>query len=241
MRIQTLYDAVRLRSTPEFCQTNVLRLLPKGAIFEGAKRQAEWWAVTDGYVHASMVGLVEKPDIITPPDPADPLTVPYRSQWDTDAANRTCDCGQTCVAMLAAWRQIPIHIHDLLHQSTPSGLSSAKDLVNNFNTIGLSAEVIQLAPAQALTRLPAICLMYYGGLERSSVQDKKYKGWHWLVLLQQCDSHVVVHDPDFWGQRRAEGAQKQYSLAEWQRAFIPFDSQSSTCKTAIVLKAADEQ
>ena len=36
---------------------------------------------------------------------------------------------------------------------------------------------------ELLHSLPAICLISYAGFDRLSVQDKKYTGWHWLVLL----------------------------------------------------------
>jgi Peptidase C39 family len=236
MRIETLFNNVRLRKSSEFAESNILRLLPKGTVFANAKRQAEWWAVPDGYVHTSVADRVTRsPEPVAQPDLSDPLTVPYRSQWDTDANNRQADCGQTCVAMLAEWRSKPIHIHDLLCQSNPSGLSNAQDLVDNFKAIGMSAKTLHVAPDEGLTSMPAICLIYYGGLERRSVQDKKYKGWHWLVLLQQTDTHVIVHDPDYWQPRRKEGAQKQYCLSEWKKAFIPFEPLYNNCKTAVVL------
>jgi hypothetical protein len=204
--------------------------LAAGTEFDGARIIGDWWQVPGGFVHASMVEQVE-----TTPDthtgvPTD--QVPYRSQWDIDANNRSSDCGQTCVAMLAEWRGVKVNVNDLRFQSSASGLSNANDLITNFKSIGLSARKV-VSPLGETPPLPAICLMWYGGLRRENVQDKKYKGWHWLVLLEVTDTQVITHDPDFWQPRRAEGAFKPYSLEEWKAAFIPFDA--STRTTAVVL------
>ncbi len=230
MKIRVRFDNVRLRRTAEFAGGNVIKLLPAGAEVEGAKLSGDWWQVPGGFVHASMIETVE-----TTPDnhigiPSE--QVPYRSQWDNDANNRTSDCGQTCVAMLAEWRGVKVNVNDLRFQSSASGLSTADDLIANLKSVGLSARKV-VSPIGETPSLPAICQMWYGGLLRENVQDKKYKGWHWVVLLEVKDTQVITHDPDFWPPRRGEGAFKAYSLDEWKAAFIPFDASTKT--TAVVL------
>jgi murein DD-endopeptidase MepM/ murein hydrolase activator NlpD len=220
--IQTTEEAVRLRSSAEFNDDNVVRYLARHSIFHKAQLNGDWWKLTGGYVHNSVV------EIITDGNGVEP--VPYRSQWDVDANNRNDDCGQTCVAMLAGWRGVNVRINDLPYQSTPAGDTSAENLVSNFafNRVNLQAHRVDL-PVNVSAPLNAICLVWYGGFERDNVQDRAFRGWHWVVLLEEHNDHVVVHDPDFWSPRREEGACKRYSRAEWNAAFIPYAGNAKTC------------
>src|SRR5690349_20361005 len=146
MKIKTTANKVRLRRSPEFSTTNVVRLLGIGTVFENPKKSGDWWKVTDGYVHASTVEeiggpLPTQPTPPTTPPPSapaqyNPNSVPYRSQWDTDATNRSSDCGQTCVAMLAQWKGINVKIRDLKVQSSSKGMTTPQDLVKNLTSIG---------------------------------------------------------------------------------------------------------
>jgi hypothetical protein len=239
MKIRTIDNKVRVRRTPEFKTTNVARLLPKDTIFENPKKYGDWWKVDEGYIHASMVE--EIPDAPPTPAPTPPPStpgkpttpVPYRSQWDVDASNRSSDCGQTCVAMIAQWKGINVKIRDLKFQSSSKGLTTPQDLLKNFNSVGLKAKVLDIPMAQTPQTLPAICLIWYGGLKRTSVQDRGFRGWHWLVLLEQTADYVITHDPDYYDKRRDEGAFKRYSIAEWNAAFLPY--YSGNRRTAVSL------
>jgi hypothetical protein len=242
MKIKTTANKVRLRRTPEFKTTNVARLLPIGTVFDNPRKHGDWWNVGEGYVHASTVEEIADPAPQPTPTPAppptapgqyDPRTVPYRSQWDTDASNRSSDCGQTCVAMLAQWQGINVKVRDLKIQSSSKGLTTPQDLVKNFATIKMKGKILEVPMAQTPSVLPAICLMWYGGLKRSSVQDTRFRGWHWLVLLEQTAEYVVTHDPDWFDKRRDEGAFKRYSIGEWNAAFIPYNGGNR--RTAVVL------
>jgi hypothetical protein len=164
MKIKTTANKVRLRRTPEFLTTNVVRLLGMGTVFENPKKSGDWWRVTDGYVHASTVEEIADPlpPPTTPPPPTpgqyDPRTVPYRSQWDTDATNRSSDCGQTCVAMLAQWRGINVKVRDLKIQSSTKGTTTPQDLLKNLTSIGMKGKILEVPMGQTPT-LPAICLV----------------------------------------------------------------------------------
>lgn len=233
MRIRIKEDSVRLRTSPEFLDDNIVTLLPSGTIFTSAERQGDWWKVPNGFIHASMAQEIKVQASQITTNLADPRSVPYRSQWDADASNRTGDCGQTCVAMLAEWQGVHVNINDLRFQQTESGLTTAADLINNFKDINLAAQLVR-QPVGQLPPLPAICLIWYGGLERDNVQDKNYKGLHWLVLLDQNAAGVITHDPDYWDRRRSEGEQKQYSWAEWHSAFVPYTENATTI--AVILQ-----
>ncbi|MCA9909383.1 MAG: LysM peptidoglycan-binding domain-containing protein, partial [Anaerolineae bacterium] len=229
MTIRIIEHGVRLRSAPDF-GSNVIVLLGKDTEFGNASLSGDWWQVqcqgTSGYIHMSMVEMVvPNPDPVVPPN-----VIVYRSQWDVDASNRVNDCGQTCVAMLAGSRGVYVKINDLPYQSTTTGISSADDLVRNFNHLGLTTARVVNLPLSSRSPRNSICLIWYGGLERNSVQDKGFTDWHWVIFLRTTRNRVVVHDPDFWRPRRDEGAEKQYSKAEWNAAFIPYGSGSTrTC------------
>lgn len=247
MQIQIEHDGACLHRTPEFSASNIIRMLPRHTPLVDPQLEGDWWRVRDGFVH---IGMTEPADVAgsaaaqagtrsgpvaAPLAEADVLSVPYRSQWDSDASDRPSDCGLACVAMLAQWRGIYVAINDLQHAHEDSGITDWNHLVNNFASIELQAGIFSTPMEQLIERLPAICLVWYGGFERSSVQDVNFTGWHWVVLLQQHDDHVVVHDPNFkWG-RRNEGHQKRYSAAEWQRTFIPYEFWSAADRVSVAL------
>jgi hypothetical protein len=237
MRIKVKENKVRLRRSPSIAPTNVVRLLVQGTVFDNAEKQGDWWKTNEGYIHNSMVEVVadtppKQPE--TPPEVPKPTNgaVPYRSQWDTDASSRSSDCGQTCVAMLAEWKGIHVKVNDLRFQSSAKGLTTPQDLLKNMSSVGLKGRIIDV-PMGAKPSTPAICLIWYGGLKRSNVQDKSFRGWHWLILLEQNASYVVTHDPDYFNPRRDEGAFKRYGIDEWNAAFLPYYSRDR--RTAVIL------
>jgi hypothetical protein len=207
-------DDSNLRTSPDKSDdSNILAQTGWSEVVD-ADQEGEWFKI-DTYVHESVCTVIKRPQ-------PDTLGVPYRSQWDTDADNRTADCGQTCCAMLAEWMGVAVDVNDLRFQQSSSGMSNATDLVNNLQSVGLPAKRVLLTPTDLLPQPGSICLVNYGGFDRSSVQDAGYYGWHWLIFLHADDDGVTVHDPDWWGSRREEGAGKQYRIEEWQRAFIPY-------------------
>lgn len=230
--IRTTVDRVALRSSAEFKDDNVLQYLPRYSTFQNAELHGDWWTVSggNGFVHTSGVEIIRDRNIAQGEIDA----IPYRSQWDVDANNRNDDCGQTCVAMLAEWRGVNVRVNDLPFQSVPAGDTTATDLVRNLGSdaVKLPAHIVPVAMGDN-PPLASICLIWYGGLRRSSVQDVGYVGWHWVVLIDEQANHVIVHDPDFWGDRRDEGSCKQYSREEWDMAFIPYGGVSG--RTCVVL------
>lgn len=105
--------------------------------------------------------------------------------------------------------------------TSADGRTTATDLVRNFQKLGLNAAVLY-PQADTELRPGDICLVSYAGFNRNSVQDKAFTGLHWLVWLGQEVDNVIVHDPNFWGSRRSEGANKAYTRAEWDKAFVPY-------------------
>lgn len=212
-RIRVKNNIVNLRVSPDLSRaSNILTTLRYGTMVD-ATRNGDWWQLTS-YLHTSIVETLPEP--LPLPEGA----IPYISQWDTEANQRGSDCGQTCTAMLARWRGIMVEVDDLPYQSDPKGLTTGADLVRNFNHISIAARWRYLA-ANEPAQVGAICLVKYSGFDRASVQDDGYLAWHWQIMLREDTDTVTVHDPDFWGSRRDEGAFKVYSRREWDRAFIP--------------------
>ena len=139
--------------------------------------------------------------------------IPYFSQWDEDGNQRSADCGQTCVKMLAASCDIDVQINALTFQTRADGSASGNDLIKNFNMIGLKATEHINEPL----RMGDICLVEYGLL--SDRQNWEYIKLHWMVYLSRGNKYVTVHDPNFYEARRLEGARKRYPNAEWDLAY----------------------
>jgi len=143
------------------------------------------------------------------------MTIPYFSQWDEDANERSADCGQVCVKMLAASVGVDVRTNELTFQTRANGTSSGLDLIKNFKLIGLDADyhVREIEGIQ----LGDICLVNYGQFMHK--QDMKFNGLHWLVYINRDVWEVTTHDPDYFADRRDEGENKKYPLNEWNKAF----------------------
>lgn len=226
-KIKTIGSGTRVRTSPnKDVSNNILTSVGANYIFNGTVSDDGEWYQIPVFVHYSVVTVLPEP--VPPPDNA----IPYRSQWDSDASSRGADCGQTCVAMLAEWMGVKVEVDDLRFQSSSNGLSTGADLVKNFSSIGIASEWDYIGN-NVNPPVNSICLVKYSGFNRSSVQDKNYYGWHWVVYLGENESGVTVNDPDWWGQLRSQGERKVYSHAEWNSAFIPSGSAGRVIVTVL--------
>jgi ABC-type bacteriocin/lantibiotic exporter with double-glycine peptidase domain len=148
------------------------------------------------------------------------MDIPYRSQWDPDALQKRSDCGPACVAMVLDAFGQHVEINQLSQIDISDDGTTATELIGLLTKYG-----IQHARKSAAFVPPGICLVRYSGFSRANVQDKHYTGWHWVVLLDIDPQRVIVHDPDWWGSRRDEGAHHQFSIAEWDSAWLPYGNQ----------------
>jgi len=147
-------------------------------------------------------------------------TPAYRSQWDADGNQRVNDCGPTCVAMVLDAHGIHVPINVISAETMPDGDvgSDLRDLVNALTKRGIKASAWT---GNGYPPAPYIALVDYSGFERANVQDVQFRGWHWLIVLSINDMTVIVHDPDYWGDRRNEGDHKRYTRAEFNAAWRP--------------------
>jgi len=139
------------------------------------------------------------------------VEVPYRSQWDDDAGLSRVDCGPACIAMMLGWNGTQIAVNDIT-KLTGTGPTNSKKLwdaalmyglglmrVNNAILPGIEQSIDVGHPLIALVRYIAF------GTHR---QDIDYIGLHWVVVVGHDADHVYIHDPNYWGERRHEGASK---------------------------------
>ena len=153
-----------------------------------------------------MVEAMDKPPV-APDMPA----VPYRSQWDADAAYIRSDCGPATVAMLLDFRGKHVAIDDI---SKACGLGPSKSYSTAVNlTVAAEKFGLALTPVsgwaleQFAARCPCIVLIHYGTI--TDRLDQKFDDGHWVVLLGVHDNQAIYHDPDWWPPRRNEGAARR--------------------------------
>jgi len=147
-------------------------------------------------------------------------TVPYRSQWDSDAKQFNSDCGPACIAMLLSHRGIHRSVDYL---SAACGLGESKryttapDLAFVSGLCGSELSVkAGLSAHEWVAESPAIALVHYGTLPDRL--DKNYTGGHWVVVVGGDDKFVELHDPDWWGERRDEGTGRRVSIEVFDNA-----------------------
>ena len=151
------------------------------------------------------------------------LNVPYASQWSSTAKKSKGDCGIACVCMVAASRGINVTVDDLLVRAgLPVGRAaySLWELKQAAQVIGLNLEIVVPAPWSKIKQeikqgRPVITLHKYG--ELSNNQDT-FVGAHFSVVVGFDEQRVIVNDPNFWGDRTAEGNGRRIPIVEWERA-----------------------
>jgi len=176
-------------------------------------------------IERSTAALRHIADMIEALDAASPsvmIDVPYRSQHDMDAQLSRADCGPACIAMLLEWRGVTVTV-DSITRRTSMGPTNAGQLMAVAAYHGLKLQRfnnMEMADLEQSVRAdkPLVALVKYGDLG-SSRQDLNYPGLHWLVVVGFDAGNVFVHDPDYWGDRRAEGHARPISRVVFDAAW----------------------
>lgn len=149
------------------------------------------------------------------PEPA--RVVPYRSQWEADAARFASDCGPACVAMIvehATGQRVPI---DQLSAECKMN-ETHKYTLDSDLILGASAHGVKLAcmvvSSIEMARLPCIALVHYGSLTR---MDTAYTKGHWVVVTA-VTGNVTYHDPDWWGDQVKRGENRAEDIEAFDQA-----------------------
>ncbi len=149
--------------------------------------------------------------------------IPYRSQWDSDAALSRGDCGIVCVTMLANWRGIEITPDELLRFAelpVQQATYTFAQLMKAGNAVGLRFTYQRPATwdnirAALIAGQPSITLLKYG--EISGNQDT-FTGAHFWLNVGYTETEAITHDSNFWQPRRDEGKFRRVPLFEYQKA-----------------------
>lgn len=151
------------------------------------------------------------------------INVPYRSQWDADAVLSKGDCGIVSACMVANWQGADVTPDGMLRKAgLPVGRLTYdfKEIITAARHAGLSLVARQNIRredicAELRAGNPVITLLRYSKI--SGNQDS-FAGAHFWVEVGYDATHMVVHDPNFWDERRSEGAFRRVPLAAFDTA-----------------------
>ncbi len=161
------------------------------------------------------------------------LDVPYRSQWDDDATQSSSDCGPACLAMILGYYGVQARIDDLFEATgaPPGGYVGLNPLRQIGQAYGLE---LACSADNSLTDLkgwldegkPALVLVQYRSWSRHSppLTQDDFEGPHYVVAVGYDErGHVVVNDPNYWGERRYEGYRRAYPEPLFSQAWHDLD------------------
>lgn len=172
------------------------------------------------------------------------LDVPYLSQWGPTASRSSGDCGPANVAMVARYfgRSSVTVDEAAIACGQPPGSSSTSisQLRAGLSSFGVTADYISGVTAARMRQeldagRPLIMLLDYQYI--SDRLDQAYLDNHFFVIKGYDASGFVIHDPDWWGTRTAEGANRYYRDADLMRAIQAAGSQGLTCRRAATAPA----
>lgn len=135
------------------------------------------------------------------------LAIPYRSQWASDAANNSADCGPTSVAMILNYFQneiSPDGVYAFLPPKEPEDFTYIYELRSVLQAHGLQVTRQQYAgwedafanlKANIDSGKPMIALVKYKPWMGPT--GNPYQWGHFVVITGYDDTHVYMHDPLF--------------------------------------------
>ncbi len=156
------------------------------------------------------------------------LNVPYRSQYDADAALKRSDCGPACLAMILGAVGRAMSTRAITAASGNSNDSGWRpdQVVGAAGAFGLSMRVETNGTLDALKRLidrgqPPIALIKYGKV--SDRWDQKHTAGYFVVVVGYDDvtRRVFINDPGY--PPGAMGYQRPYSYQTFLDAWGGFE------------------
>ena len=157
------------------------------------------------------------------------LALAYKSQYDPDAALSRNDCGPACLAMLLSGLGIAATTDDVFHRTgaSPRDYVSMAQLLRAGDHYGAPLEFRTGCGLGELRGYldqarPLVALVHYGAfseLQPGVSTQNPFTGPHFLLVVGYDAHSVVVHDPLWTGNRRAEGAFRRWPNAVWEQAW----------------------
>lgn len=172
--------------------------------------------------------------------PVNGLSVPYHSQWETDAQKFKSDCGPANIEMVGEFYNGPSNIttNDIMQWITKgvNRNTSAVELINaarHFYDIKLvkiynvTWDDLKAAIAKGD---PIIVLVHYGSFIMRL--DRNFTGGHWMTVkgFDTIDyqgtniERIILHDPNWWGDYKSQGADipviKKHFMNMWGTCHI---------------------
>lgn len=152
-----------------------------------------------------------------------PIPVPFLSQWDKTAVLSRGDCGIVSACMIALWKGIEITPDAMLRRAgLPVGRKSYTfaEIIRAAGAVGVrlitrSGATWEVIRDELAVGSPVISLLRYGKI--SGNQDD-FEGAHFWLCVGFDATHVICHDPNWWGARRLEGAFRRVPIEEFRAA-----------------------
>lgn len=149
------------------------------------------------------------------------LNVPYISQWDTNATFSKNDCIPVSSSMLISYYKGNVSPDQISQKIGSTGLINFEQIQKalasfDYHIIGSSFKTIADLKKSIDSGVPFIAIIHYGDLPN---RQDTYTGGHAVVVVGYDDTNIYVNDPDFWGDRRSEGASKAYPTTAFEKAW----------------------
>lgn len=168
------------------------------------------------------------------------LPVPYKSQWDNDARGTYNDCGPTSIAMRLNYEGQTLTTDDVFKKTgAGSGLITIAQMQKAIAALGWESTFVTNQTSDDIKRYinennPVIALVHYGSLK--SVQDKKFKGGHFFLVVGYRDDCYFVNDPNFQAPIRGDGDHHSYLKAEFEKAWKDCSLDENPINSLLVIK-----
>lgn len=162
--------------------------------------------------------LVDIPNVVEPISTTIFLDVPYRSQWDADAATHTADCGPTALAMVLnsiGVATTPDTIYARFMPDKPLGAyTSVSELRQaaagynvEFDSMTFDGDTFRRLKETIDRNRAVIALVNY---EHLDAVLNNFTGAHFVVIVGYDNTNIFIHDPLYSGVNRLLGAFKKW-------------------------------